>query len=96
MLLLEPASPDSFVQWGFFSEVLSRTEYAESYVLEALAEKMLAEDADLARAFREKLSADAEFRADAGARLRWFYERTPFFDERWRLYPVAREPRAAK
>ena len=25
------------------------------------------------------------------ARLAWFYERTPFYDQRFRLYPVGRE-----
>jgi len=23
--------------------------------------------------------------------LQWFYERTPFYDDRYRLYPVGRE-----
>ncbi len=31
VLLLEPDSPDSFFQWGFFLEVLQRTEYIEAY-----------------------------------------------------------------
>ena len=29
--------------------------------------------------------------ADGDARLTWFYERTPFYDQRFRLYPVGRE-----
>ncbi|MFW6175893.1 MAG: M14 family metallopeptidase [Acidobacteriota bacterium] len=95
MLLLEPASPDSFFQWGFFHEVLSRTEYAEGYVLEPLAERMLAEDPELREAFEEKLATDEELRTDPRARLQWFYEKTPYWDDRWRLYPVAREVEAA-
>jgi hypothetical protein len=91
MLLLEPYSPDSFFQWGFFLEILSRAEYAESYVLEPLAERMLARDPDLRAEFERKLSADATFATDPRARLNWFYVRTPWFDSRWRLYPVARE-----
>ena len=31
------------------------------------------------------------FAADGDARLQWFYERTPFYDDRYRLYPVGRE-----
>lgn len=92
MLLLEPASPDSFFQWGFFHEVLSRTEYVEGYVMEPMAKRMLAEDPELREAFNEKLATDREFRTDPRARLHWFYEKTPYWDERWRLYPVAREP----
>ena len=91
VLLLEPASPDSLFQWGAFNSILSPTEYVEAYVMEPMAERMLAEDPKLAEEFREKLENDAEFRGDARARLRWFYERTPFYDERARLYPVGRE-----
>ena len=36
---------------------------------------------------------DADFAADGDARLAWFYERTPFYDDRYRLYPIGREVR---
>jgi len=91
MVLLEPDSPDSFFQWGFFLEILSRTEYAEAYVLEPLAAHMLEGDPQLRAEFHAKLSADAAFAADPQARLAWFYAKTPWFDSRWRMYPVARE-----
>ena len=90
-VLLEPASSDSFVQWGFFTEVLQQTEYIEAYVLEPMAERMLAADPKLAEEFRERLAKDETFRASAKERLRWFYAKTPFVDERWKLYPVGRE-----
>lgn len=90
VLLLEPASPDSFFQWGFFLSVFQRTEYGESYVLEPLAEQMLG-DPKIEAAFHQRLAEDPEFAASPRKRLEWFYERSPFFDERWRLYPVARE-----
>jgi hypothetical protein len=88
MLLLEPESPDSFLRWGFFLEALERTEYVERYVMEPMAERMLAEDPELKRAFETRLSADAAFAASPAERLQWFYERTPFFDPRHRLCPV--------
>ena len=91
VLLLEPASPDSFFQWGFFYEVLQRSEYVESYVMAPMAEKMLAEDPALAAEFEQKLAQDEAFRSSSTARLQWFYSRTPFFDDRWRLYPIGRE-----
>ena len=90
-LLLEPASPDSFFQWGFFSEVFQRTEYAESYVLEPLAEQMLERDPALRLEFDKRLAEDEEFAASSRQRLSWFYERSPLLDTRWRLYPVGRE-----
>ena len=90
-LLLEPSSPDSFFQWGFFNQVFQRTEYAESYVLEPLAEQMLADDPALRAEFETRLAEDEEFAASPRQRLYWFYERSPLLDERWRVYPVARE-----
>ncbi|MEO1369396.1 MAG: carboxypeptidase, partial [Acidobacteriota bacterium] len=90
-LLLEPQSDDSFFQWGFFLEILSRTEYVEAYVMEPMAERMLAEDPSLAEAFEQALAEDPELVENPRARLQWFYRRTPFFDDRWRIYPVARE-----
>jgi putative YhbY family RNA-binding protein len=91
-LLLEPASPESFFQWGFFLSVLNNPEYVEPYVMEPMASRMLAEDPRLAQAFLDTLAvAGREFTGNPRARLQWFYRRTPFFDERWRLYPVARE-----
>ena len=30
-------------------------------------------------------------RHDPDARLRWFYERSPYFDPRYLIYPVGRE-----
>ena len=91
ILLLEPESPDSFFQWGFFHEVLQRTEYVDAYVMEPMAERMLKESPQLKQEFEQKLKDDPEFAADPKARLMWFYRRTPFFDQRWNLYPVARE-----
>ncbi|HXI12346.1 MAG TPA: M14 family metallopeptidase [Thermoanaerobaculia bacterium] len=89
-LLLEPASSDSFFQWGFFAEILQRTEYIEAYVMEPMARQMMSADPRLAEEFQKKLE-DPTFRSDPAARLQWFYQKTPFFDDRWLLYPVGRE-----
>ena len=93
VLMLEPQAPDSFLQWGFFLEIFTRTEYAEAYVLEPLAQKMLDNDAELKSRFEQKLASDEEFAASPQQRLMWFYEQTPFYDEQYLLYPVARIPR---
>ena len=89
--LLEPASEDSFFSWGFFLEIVQTTEYVEGYVMEPMAEKMLAEDSALAREFEDRLKSDDQFRNNPQERLQWFYQRTPFYDDRAGLYPVARE-----
>ncbi|RZJ19037.1 MAG: carboxypeptidase [Brevundimonas sp.] len=91
ILLLEPQSSESFFAWGMFPEVLNRVEYIEAYAIAPLAEQMLAADPALKAEFEAKLAADPAFAADGDARLAWFYERTPFYDQRYRLYPVARE-----
>ena len=91
VLLLEPQSSESFFAWGMFPEVLSRVEYIEPYAIAPLADRMLAADPALKAEFEAKLAAEPDFAADPHARLAWFYERTPFYDDRYLLYPVGRE-----
>jgi len=90
VLLLEPQAADSFFQWGYLAEILQRTEYVEGYVMEPMAQAMLAADPELRDEFERKLVDDVDFAGDARARLQWFYEKTPFYDSEHRLYPIAR------
>ena len=89
--MLEAESPDSLLAWNFFPEILMRTEYIEGYAIAPLADRMLASDPKLKREFAAKLKADPKFAADPDARLGWFYQRTPYYDERFLLYPIGRE-----
>jgi murein tripeptide amidase MpaA len=89
--LLEPQSDDSFLAWGFFLEILQRTEYIEGYVLAPMAEQMLASDPKLKAEFETKMRDEPKFAADPRARKRWFYERSPYYDDRYLLYPVGIE-----
>ncbi|RIK76702.1 carboxypeptidase [candidate division KSB1 bacterium] len=91
VVLLEPDSPDSFLQWGFFLEIMSTTEYVEDYVMQPMAERMLAEDVQLKSVFDQKVRQDSTFAKSPRERLQWFYRQTPFFDSEWNLYPVGRE-----
>jgi Zinc carboxypeptidase len=88
--LLEPEAPDSFVHWGFFNAIFEEKEYAEHYILEALAREMMAHDPALQREFEERLEADAEFAASPAERLKFFYKRSPYWDPQMNLYPVGR------
>ena len=45
----------------------------------------------LKEAFEARLRSDPELAADPRARLQWLYARTPYHDDRYRLYPVGRE-----
>ena len=92
VVMLEPESDDSLLAWGFFPEILQRTEYIEGYVAAPMAEAMLREDPKLRAEFEAKLAAEPEFAADPQARLAWFYARSQFHDARYLLYPVGREP----
>ena len=74
----------------FFLEILNRTEYAEGYVMEPLAQSMLERDPVLSEAFQKKLLGDPDFAADSTQRLQWFYEKTPYYDSEYLVYPVAR------
>ena len=88
--LLEPAGPDSFVYWGFFNSVFEQKEGGEGYVVEKLAREMLAKDPALQDEFNRRL-LDPAFARSPQARLRFFYERSPYFiNQKVGVYPVGR------
>lgn len=91
VLLLEPDAPDSFFKWGYFNEVLSRTEYIESYVMSPLIEQMLAEDPGVKEEFEQKKADDPGFAENPRAIFEWFYAKTPYFDKNWKVIPVGIE-----
>ncbi|MEW5799716.1 MAG: M14 family metallopeptidase [Bacteroidota bacterium] len=88
--LLEPEAPDSFVSWGFFNAWFERKEYAEPYIMEPYAQQMLENDEMLRKEFLKRLDADETFQSDPKARLDFFYERSPFFDQKEKKYPILR------
>jgi hypothetical protein len=90
MLLLEPNSPDSYFQWGFFMQIFQRTEYIEAYVMEPTIKKMLEESPALQKEFEKKKAGDAAFANDPNAIFSWFYGKTKYYDDRYLLYPVGR------
>ncbi|WP_263368550.1 M14 family metallopeptidase [Edaphobacter bradus] len=88
---LEPAGPDSALQWGFFDAIFEQKEYGEAYVLEELAREMMAKDPKLKAEFEKKVASDPAFAGSSYARLNFFYERSPWFAaNRVGLYPVGR------
>jgi hypothetical protein len=87
--LLEPNAGDSFVQWGFMNQIFEQKEYYENYVMEKIAVEMIEENSSLKKEFEEKLQNDEEFKDDPGARLDFFYERSPYYDSKLRVYPIA-------
>jgi hypothetical protein len=88
--LLEPKDPDSFLAWGFFNAFFERKEYMEAYVAEDVAVQILKKDPAAKREFERRLADDPEFARSPAARLDFFYQRSPSWDERLNLYPVYR------
>jgi hypothetical protein len=88
--LLEPEAPDSFVNWGFFNAFFERKEYAEPYIMEPYAKKMLETDLKLKEEFIQKLETDELFRNNPSERLDFFYRRSPFYDKGENVYPILR------
>jgi hypothetical protein len=87
---LEPEAPDAFVAWGFFDAIFEQKEYTEDYVMELLAREMLAADSVLRADFEAKLRSDSLFARNPFARLNYFYEHSPYWDNNVNVYPVAR------
>jgi hypothetical protein len=87
---LEPEGPDSAVAWGFFDAIFEQKEYGEGYVMEKVARDMLAKDPQLKAEFEAKKAGDKAFAANPFAIYNWFYQRSPWWDDRIGLYPVGR------
>jgi cytochrome c2 len=69
--MLEPQAHDSFFRWGFFNSVLEKKEAYSDYVFEDEAEKLLADEPELAAKFADWKAAnpDAAVEPGSGARL---------------------------
>lgn len=88
--LLEPEADGSLLEWGFFDVIFEQKEYAESYVMEPLARRMLDSIPGLKQAFLLKKQNDKAFAESSWAQLNWFYKQTPWWDEKYMVYPVSR------
>jgi len=88
--LLEPEADGSLLEWGFFNAIFEQKEYAESYVMEPLARRMLDSIPGLKQAFLQKKQNDKAFAESSWAQLNWFYKQTSWWDEKYMVYPVNR------
>jgi hypothetical protein len=87
---LEPQAPDSFFAWNFFDGILMQKEYFSSYVFEDLAAEMLKKDEELRKALESKRNEDEDFAKNARAQLNFIYQRSPYYEPTFQLYPVGR------
>jgi hypothetical protein len=89
MNLLEPEMQGSLFEWGFFNHVLQRVEYFEVYKMEPMAQEMLASDPFLKEQFEAwKATFPKDKQPSQYAILNWFYERSPYCDKSYLVYPV--------
>ncbi len=86
--LFEPLSPESFLKWGFMNAIFEQKEYFEPYAMEPIAQKMYEENAELRTRFEDKVNSDESFKNNFYARLNFFYENSPYYDQKLNLYPV--------
>lgn len=87
---LEPASAGSFVEWGFFNQVFEQKEYSETYVMETMAREMMEKDPELRKEFEAKKNSDPDFAKSQWNMLNWFYSKTPYWDNRFNIYPIGK------
>jgi len=88
--ILEPKGNGSYVYWGFFDAIFEQKEYAESYVLEQLADKMCKENPALLVELNNKKINDTSFAGRPDLILNWFYNNSPYADQRRNIYPVGK------
>jgi hypothetical protein len=87
--LFESQAPDGLFAWNAFDTVLESKEYAEPYVMEPIARKMLRENPELAREFETRLRTDREFANSSEKRVEFFYQRSSWADPEQGLIPIA-------
>ena len=88
--LLEPKSEDSFVKWGSMNIIFERKEYFENYSMEPIAKEMCDNNESLRKEFLAKLESDSTFAKNPRERLNFFYERSPYYDNKLNYYPILR------
>lgn len=88
--LLEPKTEDSFLRWGFMNQIFERKEYFEYYSMQPIADEILNNNPPLKEEFLKKLESDENFKNNPYARMNFFYEQTPYFDEKYNVYPILR------
>lgn len=88
--VLEPRARDSFFNWNFFDGILSRKEYFSTYIFDKLAEELLSKDPVLRDEFELKKKSEESFRNNSREQLQFIYERSPYSEKTYMLYPVAR------
>jgi len=87
---LEPEAPDSFFSWNFFDTILQRKEGFSTYVFDAKAAEILANNPTLKAAFEAKRVNDENFAKNNYAQLNFIYTQSEHHEDAYLRYPVFR------
>jgi hypothetical protein len=86
---LEPLAHDSFFRWGFFNSVLEKKEAYSEYVFEDEAERLLAQEPELAAKFEQWKTENPGLLTNQEAVLDFIFANCARYREpEWRRYPV--------
>ncbi len=86
---LEPQSYDSFVHWGFFNTIFEQKEYAETYIMDKIADEMLKDE--IIKTEFEKWKIDNPQSVNNQRDIvNWFYKQTPYWDKHLNIYPIGK------
>ena len=86
---LEPLAHDSFFRWGFFNSVLEKKEAYSEYVFEDEAERLLAQEPELAVKFEQWKGEHPGLLTNQEAVLDFIFANCARYREpEWRRYPV--------
>lgn len=88
--IFEPEAPDSYLYWGFFNALFEQKEYAETYVMEVEARKMLKNNPKLQKEFEEFKKQNPELASNQWVVCNWFYEKSNWKDAKKEVYPVGK------
>ncbi|MCB0521965.1 MAG: hypothetical protein KDD27_23685 [Saprospiraceae bacterium] len=93
---LEPQGVDSYFAWNFFDGILGQKEGFSDYVFEDMAAEFLKKHPDVKAELEAKKKEDPEFAKSKWAMLGFVYQRTPYYEPTFNLYPVGRVVTAVK
>lgn len=87
---LEPQGVDSFFAWNFFDSMLSQKEHYSDYVFEDIAAQYLKSHPELQKKLDDEKAKNPQLAKSAGAQLEFVYKNSPFYENTYLRYPVAR------
>lgn len=87
---LEPQGVDSFFAWNFFDSVLGQKEHYSDYVFEDIAADLLKKDTGLRKKLEDEKAKNPKLAGSASMQLEFVYHNSPWFENTYLRYPVAR------